>query len=187
MNILLLILLALATLIALLLIIAIFIPKQYTVEVSNTIQKPKEEVFRYLLLLQNQLQYSEWLKVDETLKPTLLGEDGTEGTILAWKSNNPDKNKNVGEGELEIKVIDRNAIDHELRLIKPMAGVCQLKNILVEKGIHETMYTCIFSAYAKYPINLPSYVIGRKIIRKTQQKTIDNVKAILENSAVVNS
>jgi hypothetical protein len=166
MNILITVIATFLAIVVCLLIIAIFIPKHYTVEVSTIIRKPKQEVLDYIRMIHNQFYYSEWLKIDDTLKPTRIGNDG---------------DKNVGEGELEIKAIHKDSVDMELRLFKPMPGTCQLRNYFLEINEQETNYICTFSAYAKYPINLPSYVIGRKIIRKTQQKTVDNVKEILES------
>lgn len=170
----------LACVIAALLILALFIPKHYSVTVSQTINRPKKMVFDYVSLLKNQLKYSEWLKSDTTLQPEIIGVDGTVGATLKWESNNPDKNKNAGKGEQEITNMDISNIDVELRLIKPMAGVCKLKNHFSESETNETVYTCSFNAYAKYPTNLPSYIIGRHFIKKAQQKTLDNIKLILE-------
>jgi hypothetical protein len=181
MNILITVIATFLAIVVCLLIIAIFIPKHYTVEVSTIIRKPKQEVLDYIRMIHNQFYYSEWLKIDDTLKPTRIGNDGEVGTYIRWSSDHPDKNKNVGEGELEIKAIHKDSVDMELRLFKPMPGTCQLRNYFLEINEQETNYICTFSAYAKYPINLPSYVIGRKIIRKTQQKTVDNVKEILES------
>ena len=45
-------------LIAVLLIIALFVPKQYTVSVSETINKPKQQVYDYVKTLRNQTQYN---------------------------------------------------------------------------------------------------------------------------------
>lgn len=174
------ILIVLGCLIALLLLIALFIPKHYTVTVEETIKRPKEAVYAYVSLLGEQLAYSEWLMHDATLQSRLEGVDGTVGATLKWESRNPDKNKSAGKGELEIKAMDPDSIAVELRLLEPMAGVCQLKNEFTERGPSETSYTCIFSAHAKFPLNLPSYLIGRHFIRKTQQKTMRNIKSILE-------
>lgn len=132
--------------------------------------------------LKNQMLYSEWLKPDDTLQPEIIGIDGTVGATMKWQSSNKDKNKSAGKGEQEIKHMDSNHIEIELRLIEPMPGICKLQNYFVEETSGKTRYTCTFSAYAKYPINLPSYVIGRKFIRKAQQKTLDNLKDILENT-----
>ncbi|MCW3161703.1 SRPBCC family protein [Chryseobacterium oryctis] len=182
MDIIITILIILVCIVVTLLILALFIPKHYSVTVSQTINRPQKDVFEYVSILQNQLKYSEWLKSDDTLKPEISGTDGTVGAILKWESNNEDKNKNTGKGEQEIKSMDDNNIDIELRLIKPMPGICKLQNNFLETETNKTLYTCTFSAFAKYPINLPSYLIGRQFIKKAQQKTLNNLKSILEES-----
>lgn len=174
------ILLAVLAIVLFLLVLALFIPKHYSVAVSQTISKPKDVVLEYVSILKNQIKYSEWLKLDNTLQPDIVGLDGTVGAILKWESNNEDKNKNAGKGEQEIKSMDANRIDIELRLIRPMPGTCKLTNYFAENEAGETLYTCTFYAYAKYPVNLPSYIIGRRFIRKAQQQSLDNIKAILE-------
>lgn len=182
MNILFLILGVVVALVLLLLLVALILPKNYSVSVSETINKPKNTVYKYVSLFGNQPQYSEWLKADPDLNPTVVGTDGTVGAILNWESHNADKNKNVGMGEQEIIKMDDNSIEIELRLIKPMPATCKLVHNFAEKGINQTEYTCTFYAYAKFPINLPSYLFGRSFIIKTQQKTLRNIKAIVEQN-----
>lgn len=171
------------TVVAILLVAALFVPKHYSVTVSETINKPKELVYHYVSLFDNQMQYSEWLRADPDLKPVVMGEDGTIGAILRWESNNRDKNKNVGTGEQEIKKMDSSTIEIELRFIKPLEATCKLVNNFIESAPGITLYTCTFYAYAKFPINLPNYVIGRRIIKKTQQKILNNIKTIVEQMA----
>lgn len=169
-------------LILLLLITAIILPKHYSVTVSETINKPKKLVYDYVSLFANQTQYSKWLKADPELQPTVVGEDGKVGAMLKWQSYNKDKNKNVGKGEQEIKKMDDNSIEVELHLIEPMEARCKIVNDFIEKGMNQTQYTCTFYGYAKFPVNLPSYLIGRHFIKKTQQQTLSNIKAIVEQT-----
>lgn len=183
MNFVFIILTVLVAIVLVFLVAALILPKHYSVTVSETINKPKKTVYDYVSLFRNQTQYSEWLKPDPDLQPTVVGTDGTVGAVLKWESQNKDKNKNVGTGEQEIKVMTEDNIEVELRLIKPMPATCKLVNHFVETGINQTKYTCTFYAYAKFPINLPSYLIGRKFITKAQQKTLSNIKFIVEQSA----
>lgn len=168
-------------LILLLLIWAFILPKHYSVTVTQTINKPKDVVFDYIRLFKHQTEYSEWLKKDPELHTNITGEDGVIGSMLRWVSFNEDKNLNVGIGEQEIINMDENQIEVELRLIKPLEGNCKLIHKFVSPTINQTSYTCTFKAYAKFPTNLPAYLIGRHFIKKTQQKTLFNVKAILES------
>lgn len=171
-----------AGIVLLLLLVAAILPKHYSVTVSETINRPKNTVYNYVSVFLYQIQYSEWLKADPDLEPTVEGTDGAVGAVMKWESHNKDKNKNVGTGEQEIKQMDENNIEVELRLIKPMPATCKLVHSFAETGISQTKYTCTFSTYARFPINLPAYLFGRSFIRKTQQKTLGNIKTILEKT-----
>lgn len=182
MNIIFIILIIILGLVLFLLLLALIIPKNYSVTVSEIINKPKNVVYDYVSLFRNQTQYSEWLKADPDLQQAVVGTDGEVGSVLKWESSNPDKNKNVGTGEQEIKNMDDNHIEIELRLIKPMPANCKLVHKFEKMGIDKTKYTCTFYAYAKFPVNLPSYLFGRNFITKTQQLTLKNIKTILEKA-----
>ena len=71
---------ALVSIAALLLVIALFIPKQYTVSVTETINKPQQEVFDYVKLVKNQEHYSIWVMSD-TSSLSYTGVDGTVGFV----------------------------------------------------------------------------------------------------------
>src|SRR5690348_10023775 len=92
------ILLGIVAIIVLLLIIAIFLKKEYTVERSITINKPKQQIFDYVKLLKNQDNFSAWAKLDPNMKKEYHGTDGTVGFVSAWDSDK----KDVGKGEQEI-------------------------------------------------------------------------------------
>lgn len=110
------ILLVLAGIIALLLIIAIFIPKDFATKAEVTINKPAGEVFNYVSRLKNQDYYSKWNMADMNKKQTFDGTDGTVGFKNAW-----DGNDDVGAGEQEITAIVPNKrVDVDLRFKRPM-------------------------------------------------------------------
>ena len=54
------ILIVVGILIAIPLIVALFVKKDYSVEKEIVINKPKTEVFEYIKLLKNQDNYSKW-------------------------------------------------------------------------------------------------------------------------------
>lgn len=172
----------LLAIILLLLLLALLLPKHYSVTVTEVINKPKNEVYHFVSVLQNQTQYSEWLMADPTLQPQIVGIDGTVGSIMKWESHHPEKNKNIGTGEQEILSMDENHIEVALRLIHPIPASCKLLHHIEVLENNQCRYTCTFSAYAKFPINLPSYLFGRKFISKKQQQTLRNVKNIVEQS-----
>lgn len=105
-----------AIIIAIPLVVALFVKKDYVVEREIIINKPKAEVFEYIKFLRNQDNYSKWNMMDPDMKKTYKGTDGTIGFISAWES----KMENVGAGEQEIvNMIDGERIDMKLRFKVP--------------------------------------------------------------------
>jgi hypothetical protein len=104
------------SLVLLLLIIAAFVKRKYSVVLEISINKTKSEVFNYLKFLKNQDNFSKWATMDPNMKQEYRGTDGTVGFVSAWES----EDRNVGKGEQEIrKIVDGERIDFELRFIKP--------------------------------------------------------------------
>jgi hypothetical protein len=77
---------ALLIILAIPLIIALFIPKNVTVSVTETINQPKQVVYDYVRILANQKEYSIWVMADPNLQPEIIGTDGTIGVIQKWNS-----------------------------------------------------------------------------------------------------
>lgn len=160
----------------LLLLIAAIMPKQYEVAVSRVYPFPRNVVFNHVRKLENQLSDSEWLNSDAGVQYNIDGKDGEPGATLIWKSATLDKKKSVGSGEQQIIQLSDTAMDVTLRLIEPMPATCTLRHIFESMEDGQTRYTCVFFACAKFPINLPAILIGKGMIRKKQEKTLENVQ-----------
>ena len=87
-----------AILIAIPLIGAALLSKQFTIEETININKPKQDVFNYLKLLRHSENFNKWVMTDPNLKKNFSGTDGTIGFVYSWES----EMKNVGQGEQEI-------------------------------------------------------------------------------------
>lgn len=162
--------------IAFLLIVAIFVPKSYTVSVKEVINKPKSEVFEYVRMLENQKQYSVFVLADPDLNPQITGIDGTVGAIQKWNS----KLDEVGEGEQEITAITPDRIDVDLRFKRPFEGNAKAANIFKSISENQTEIISEFYSNARYPLNLMSYFIGRKMMKDSETQNLQNIKKILE-------
>jgi hypothetical protein len=159
------------------LVIAAFMPKNYSVSVTETINKPKTFVFDYIKMFGTQTQYSEWMRPDPGLVPEITGTDGTVGAICKWNS----KDDNVGQGQQTIAAISPDKIDIEIKFIRPMAGDAKVSQILSEVSADKTLVTTTFYSESKWPFNLPAILFGKGIIEETSLKNLRNVKEILEN------
>ena len=111
------ILLFIGIFIGLVMVAAIFVKREYSVEREIIINKPKQQVFEYIKFLKNQDNYSTWAIMDPNMKKEYTGTDGTVGFISSWDS----KDDQLGRGEQEIrKITEGDRIDFQLRFFEPI-------------------------------------------------------------------
>jgi len=149
MKILKIILIVVAVIIAVPLITALFIKKDYGVEREITIKKPKQEVFDYVKYVKNQDNYSKWAMMDPNAKKSYTGEDGTVGFVSAWES------EITGKGEQEIKKIaEVERLDFELRFKEPFEATDNAYMITESVSENETKVKWGFNGHMNYPLNI---------------------------------
>jgi hypothetical protein len=173
------ILYSIIALIVIVLIVGLFVSKDYAVERQITINKPKAEVFGYVKYLKNQNNYSVWSKTDPNMKTEFSGTDGTPGFVSGWES----QDKNVGKGEQEImKVVDGEMIDYELRFYEPMKTTDRAYLITESSSDDQTTVKWGFSGHMKYPMNLMLLFINMdKTLGNDFSQGLENLKVILES------
>lgn len=165
-------------LIVIVLIIGLFVSKDYAVERQVTINKPKDVVFEYVKFLKNQNNYSVWAKADPAMKTSFTGTDATPGFISAWES----LDKNIGKGEQEItKIIDGERIDYELRFFEPMKTTNLAYMSTESLSDDQTLVKWGFSGHISYPMNLMLLFMNMdKMVGKDFEQGLVNLKTILE-------
>ena len=172
------ILIGLVALIAIILIAAIFIKKEFGTTRSVVVNKPLKEVFEYLKLLKNQNEYSKWASMDPNMKKIYTGTDGTVGFISAWKS----QQKEVGSGEQEITaILEGKRIDYDLRFKEPFES--NAKTYFTTEALNEnqTKVTWGFSGAMSYPFNfLLIFMNMEEMIGADFQTGLNNMKGIIE-------
>ena len=164
-------------LITLMLIVALFIKKDYTIVRDITIAAPKQLVFDYIKHMKNQDKWSKWVMADPNVKLENKGTDGTVGFVVSWDS----KNKQVGKGEQEIKkIVEGEQMDLEIRFIKPFDGIAKAYFKTESMGA-QTKLTWSFSSSMKYPMNILMPIMGmEKMLGNDLAISLSNLKAILE-------
>jgi len=172
------IILVLAGIIILLLIIGLFLRKDYSVGKEVVINKSKITVFDYLKLLKNQNKFSVWGSMDPNMKTDFRGTDGTEGFVSAWDSDV----KNVGKGEQEIlKIIDGERIDYEIRFLKPFKSTSWAYITTTAVAENQTRVHWEFNGKMKYPTNLMLLFMNmEKMVGGDLDKGLQNLKSIFE-------
>ncbi|WP_298153209.1 SRPBCC family protein [Flavobacterium sp.] len=168
------ILIGIVVLIVLLLIVAIFIPADYTVTRMSTVNRPKQEVFDYVKSLKNQEQYSVWVMEDPKIQVTYTGVDGTVGSSSAWKS------EKMGEGSQTITAVSNDKIEVDLNFIKPMADQAKASMIVDAVDANNSNITCTFYGHGAYPIGRLMSLIGKKFVGDAYEQNLVNIKKNLE-------
>jgi len=170
------ILLVIIGLIALLLIIGLFVPREYRIEREVVINRPNAEVFAYTKHIKNQDEYSVWNITDPNKKQTLTGTDGTVGFIYAW-----DGNDDVGAGEQEITgITEGSRIDMELRFKRPMENTAQAYMVTKDAGNGTTKVKWGMTGESSYPMNLMNGMLDG-MLGDSMQESLNNMKKKLES------
>lgn len=166
-----------AGLIFLIIILTLLAPKNYDVSRSITIEKPKKDVFEVLRSLKKQDEWSPWAKKDPNMKKEFKGVDGEEGSVSYWLGN-----KEVGEGEQEIKkIIDGERIEGELRFMKPFKSESNCYFITDEISEGNTKVTWGFSGKNKFPMSIMMLFMSMdKMVGKDFEEGLSNLKTIME-------
>jgi hypothetical protein len=169
------ILLVILIIIAIPLIIALFIRKEYTVQREIVIHKPKQEVFAYITHLKNQDNYNKWVMRDPKMKKEFKGTDGTVGFVYAWNSDS-----DAGEGEQEIKQIkEREMVDVEVRFVRPFESVAKTPMMTEAVSENETKVKWEMQGRSPYPLNFMNLFMD-KMLGKDLEVSLSSLKNILE-------
>jgi hypothetical protein len=71
------ILLVLVVIVTLFLAVAYFVPREFSLSKSVTINAPRETVYDYIRFLKSQEKYSVWVMADPDINMQYTGTDGT--------------------------------------------------------------------------------------------------------------
>jgi len=170
------ILLVITCLIALVLLIALFVKRDFVLEKHVVIQKPKQEVFDYLKLIKNQEHYSVWVMKDPKINIVYTGTDGTVGFTSSWTSD--DKNVGIGEQEI-IELKEGESMKVEIRFKEPFEGTNYASTTVSTTADGQTSVSNVFTGKSKYPMNIMNLFMD-KMVGKDMQQNLDNMKANLE-------
>jgi hypothetical protein len=165
------------SLIGIIIILALVGPKTYHLYRDIVINRPKNEVFEYLLLVKNQDHWSPWKKKDPNMTQSFEGTDGTVGFVSKWEGN-----KEVGIGEQEIITITPGQrIDTQLRFFKPWKSESDAY-LNVDDASGGTKVTWGFSGVNKVPMNIMMLFYNMdKSVGKDFEEGLAMLKSILES------
>ena len=172
------ILIVIGSLIALLLIVALFVKKDYAIEREITIHKSRPEVFNYVKQLKNGDDYNKWVMTDPAMKKEFAGKDGTVGFVYKWDS----ENNNVGKGEQEIiGISDEKQVDMEIRFKKPFENTAHAYLITEDAPANGTKVKWGMKCSAPYPLNLMNLFVP-DMLGDDIDMSLVTLKGVLEKS-----
>lgn len=177
MHVLLTILLIVASLIVLILLLALIGKKEYSLSRSISINRPVAVVYDYLRFLKNQDEYNVWTMMDPQMKKIYTGTDGQVGFIYAW-----DGNKQAGAGEQEIMALSENEeVTIDVRFKRPFPGLIHtpLRTEKIDDG--QTSVTWSMKSRMAFPRNIFLYFINMdKVLGKELEKSLSRLKTRME-------
>lgn len=164
-------------LVALILILAMIVPKTYNVFRTVEISRAKTEVFEYLKSLKKMDEWSPWARKDPNMEKKFTGTDGEVGALSYWNGN-----KDVGEGEQEIiRIVDGERIESELRFLKPWKSTSNCYTQVDDAGSGKTKVTWGFSGKNKFPMSIVMLFMSMdKMVGKDFEAGLKNLKTVLE-------
>ncbi|MBD3288071.1 hypothetical protein GF337_04650 [candidate division KSB1 bacterium] len=169
--------------VVLIIVLGLVAPKKYDVERTVVIDAPKVVVFNQVKYWRNWQKWSPWAERDTTMKVTVEGKDGTEGSIYRWEGD-PDL---TGKGEMTntgIKSLEE--VTYHLHFMEPWEsesdGYVRLSD--VEGG---TKVAWGFYGKTPFPWNImmlfmsmdemmaPDFDRGLKLLKEISEKEAEKI------------
>lgn len=162
----------LAALIVLLLVVALFVPKDFKYEKSIAINAPIDSVWKNVNSLTALDKWSPWNDHDPVMKKELTGLDGTIGAKQSWESDI------VGSGSQTIANVEKPTLfETNLDFLKPQESHGKAYVKLMAHGA-ETKAIWGMNGNMPYPFNIMNLFMN---MEKNMGKDWDNGLSKLKN------
>ncbi|MDX1542944.1 MAG: SRPBCC family protein [Christiangramia sp.] len=136
--------------VVLLLIVALFVSRDFHYEKSITIDRPIGEVWEHTNSLAALDEWSPWNEFDPNMKKEMTGVDGTVGAMSSWESDH----EKVGKGSQTISKVEApRLLATDLKFYTPYESEAKGYVKLDEAG-NSTVVTWGFDSEMPYPFNL---------------------------------
>lgn len=166
------IVIALLIIIAIPLIIALFVPKDFHNEGEIVVNKPKQVVFDYIKNVKNQDNFGVWQLSDPDMETTSEGTDGTVGFKYSWDS------QKLGKGAQVItNIVEGERMESEMFFLDFNDDANKSYFSVEEKSSDETLVKWGIMGKTPYPWNLMSLFYN---MDKDFDQGLENLKEILE-------
>lgn len=164
-------------LIALIILLGLIAPKNFSVSRNIIVKRPVAETFAFMKSIKKQDHWSPWKKKDPHMKQSYEGTDGEVGFIARWEGN-----KDVGMGEQEIlQIIENEKVISKLRFFKPWKSESDAYLRTESVSDTETRVTWGFSGKNKFPFSIFMLFMNMdKAVGKDFEEGLADLKAYLE-------
>ena len=167
----------LLSLIFLILIISLFVKKDFRVERTVSVERDISDVYDYLRYLEHQKEFGVWFKIDPKMESKLSGIDGEENAALHWSSDN----ENVGVGTMELSSLEENHIISQKLMFKEPMESEMTSSYELESTDGQTSVKWIVEGRSPWPFNfLLLFMNMDKEMGPDLDKSLTNLKGILE-------
>ena len=162
--------LVILALIALLLIVAAFLPKEFDTSRSIIINRSRAEVFEYIRHVKNQDNYGKWQLMDPGLKRNYQGTDGTVGFRYDWESDK------LGNGYQKItEIVEGEKMNTELGFGFGEPATAYFET--TDAGPGRTKVVWGLRGRSPYPTNIMSLFFD---VGNDFQEGLENLKQVME-------
>lgn len=166
------ILIGIVALVALILIIALFAPKEFGGQSEIVINKPQQEVYDYIKYLKNQDNYGTWHQMDPAMKKSFEGTDGTVGFVYMWNS----EKFFVGKGKQVITKLDGTKMESDLFFADSEEPAKSVISTTAQEP-NKTLVKWTVKGVSPYPWNFMNLLFN---MDKDFEKGLQNLKTQLE-------
>jgi effector-binding domain-containing protein len=171
------VLIGIAAIVALVLVLGLFAPKDVKVERTILIKAPKRVVLTLARSLKSMHDWSPWTEKDPNMKTEFTGNDGEVGSTLKWEGNS-----DVGEGMQTITGISDSRVDIDLHFMKPMESTAK-GYITLDDAADGIKTTWGFTSQTPYPLNaMHLFMDMDDMVGKDFDKGLQKLKKMSENA-----
>ncbi len=153
---------------------AFLLPKDFRLESSIEINRPIDEVFNYVRMLENGREWQVF-SAQRNLKEEISGQDGQVGSVLKWSAPN-----NVGEQEIT-NIVRKERVDFELRFKEPMQGNNKGYYVVESMADSKTKVTWGMEGRTKFPFNIVCFFMRKQVVQDFSD-SLKELKIILEKN-----
>lgn len=165
-------------LVSIVLIVALFVKKDFKVSRSIEIERNTTDVFDFVRYLENHESFAVWSMKDPNIEQSYSGPEGNIGATYKWNS----KLEDVGAGEQEIIQLHENQnIEYQLRFKKPWESEAKAYFILENIGDSKTKINWEFKGESPWPWNIMLLFMNMdEQLGPDLEEGLNNLKSILE-------